>query len=108
MSAEREEDVSNWDDNDGSDDNSLTCIMIDCFNNLLISYFSPGVSSYMLNDRLFPIHLSSVEHAPGMVCPACEDRPANTHSTRYIRSSQQQFSFLMPVIREHLLYALSF
>lgn len=47
------------------------------------------VRSYMLNDRLFPIHTSSLEHAPGEFCPACEDKPtkASNPPARYVRVS---------------------
>ena len=58
------------------------------FNDILINAyslflpFSSGVSSYMLNDRLFPMHMSSQSHSPSNCCPTCEDRPTRTQPPR--------------------------
>ena len=69
---------------------SFACTRYSNYDTQLISVsFISGVSSYVINDRLFPVllHSSSGEDSLGVRCPVCEGKYSHDEPpTRFVRS----------------------
>ena len=82
---------------------SFACTRYSNYDTQLISI--SGVSSYVINDRLFPVllHSSSGEDSLGVRCPVCEGKYSHDEPpTRFVRSVPAKLNYHPPHISLHV------